>query len=122
MDFADLLQSNIELNKKEIDMIIDYTYKQKDYSIYATKLNMIGHIAIKNYLKNNEDFKKIILKEIRQRKILIKLYKQKIKEYSDDPIKLNILHFGLELIEKNIYDFQNKHKNIFKKNLYIINT
>jgi hypothetical protein len=120
MDLADLLQSNIDLTEKNINTIINYTHKQKKNSIYCNKLYFIGYNSIKNYLESNSDFMKIILNEFQQRKILIKIYKQKIKENFNDPIKINILRFGLKIIKNNLYDFQNEHKNIFKKNMYLI--
>ncbi len=124
MDFADLLQFNIELYDKNIDLIISYTIDQKNYSSYADKLFMIGENTIKKYLFDNPDFMEVILNEIKQRQILIKLYKQKIQENMNenmnDPIKKRMLKFGLKLVQKNLYEFKNEHKKIFKKNIILI--
>lgn len=120
MDFADLLQSNIELYDKNIDLIISYTIDQKNNSSYADKLFMIGEDIIKKYLFNNPDFMEVILNEIKQRRILIKLYKQKIQENIDDRIKKRILKFGLKLVQTNLYEFKNEHKKLFKKNIILI--
>jgi hypothetical protein len=123
MDSADLLQSNIDLHQKQINFIINYILSQKKHSIYTDyidKLVKIGKKSMEDYLLDNPDFMKIILKEFEQRKILIKLYKKKIKENLNDSIKLNILQFGLKFVMNDLLCFQNEHKNIFKKNMYLI--
>lgn len=105
-DLADLLETNIDLYQKNLNLIISYVNDQKNNSSYADNLSIIGDNAIKKYLYDNPDYMKNILNEILLRKNLIKIYKQKLKKYNYDPIKTRILKFGLKLIKYNLYNFK----------------
>ena len=120
IDFADLLETNIDLYQKNQNLIISYVLDQRNRSSYANKLFSIGENTIKKYLFDNPIFMEIILNEIIQRKILIKIYKKKLEHSNDNIIKTRILKFGMRLIKHNSYKFKNEHQKIFKKNMIII--